>query len=118
APLLPHSRLLLSLSSHGVHRDLHSFPTRRSSDLACAVSARGAGFAVRSDPAGGRAEGAAATGGGLFHDLLAVRGRAPSFVTCRRDFRLDVTKPGGLEQIPVLHCGGGVQGDRKSTRLN
>src|SRR5439155_26743681 len=27
--------LLSSLSSHRLHRDLHSFPTRRSSDLLC-----------------------------------------------------------------------------------
>src|SRR5437870_13844511 len=36
----PHHILVFFFQGSGVHRDLHSFPTRRSSDLSCACAPR------------------------------------------------------------------------------
>src|SRR5690606_41774280 len=36
----PHSRLTVSVRCYPAHRDLHSFPTRRSSDLLMRITAR------------------------------------------------------------------------------
>src|SRR5690348_18221478 len=64
-----------AFSSSGDHLDLHSFPTRRSSDLRCGTGRRSCH------------QGAAAAGGSCFWQVLRLAGRllsVPEFAAGRR----------------------------------
>src|SRR5690554_7768700 len=75
---------------YGDHRDLHSFPTRRSSDLFVVARFKG--------------------GKGLQNSY----GRAQLQVASVQQFLIGIEGHGPFQHIDV----GGPQGDRKSTRLN
>src|SRR5207253_11087125 len=79
------------LHSAADHRDLHSFPTRRSSDLGNQCKAYGA------------------------PGIMRVPGRLQ--ITWQDDNTLKIETDSG-RQTRLLHFGASSTGDRKSTRLN
>src|SRR5207245_10651392 len=86
--------LLLLFSLDGPHRDLHSFPTRRSSDLDGGSSSRGLSAPSCLDPRGGRSR-----------RREIARARRPHAERLSRQLRCFGRRRGGRR-------------DRKSTRLN
>src|SRR5207245_9485783 len=85
------------------HRALHSFPTRRSSDLANARGRVRPGAAPRTHE--------------IPHANPAPRGSAPTPPTAGRDRRASVPPPHPSPVEPLPHQGP-LPLDRKSTRLN
>src|SRR5206468_8271720 len=92
---------------HGAHRDLHSFPTRRSSDLCCLpVTAHVALTSLRAhDDFGGR----------LTMPMTELPGH---HVPIRLWADPATVEPKALQQLFNVTTLPQIAGDRKSTRLN